>query len=322
MNYTHIPFYRWRLLIERIKGLMVNIVCGFIPSKKYRILVREYFLLYRICPGHPPLPVKKRLQPINLAFGFNLGFARQTGVAIASLLANSKNRCAYNIYCVVDNSVTPELRDSLAGLVKTLDHDSSITFLEANRDFDQSLRGSWSLGVYYRLMLPALLPELDNIIYADGDVIFCRDLLELADLDMGEHLVAGVQEKPGGYINSGFLVLNLAQIRQEKTYEVWLETSRRKQYAYPDQDLLNVTCQDRILYLPIKYNFLRTYYMIYRRGLIHPYDHHDLKYNTVMLHYFGGLKPWHSTRYYLHDLWWKYARLTPFYEDMLAKLKT
>ena len=314
---------RWRLVIERIKGFLVNIVCGFVPSKKYRKLIREYLLLYRLRLGRTPLPIKNRSKPINLAFGFDGCLARQTGVAIASLLANSKNRCAYNIYCVVDDSVTPEIRNSLAGLVKTLDQDSSITFLEANLDFDQSLRGSWSIGIYYRLMLPVLLPGLDDIIYADGDVMFLRDLLGLADLDMGEHLIAGVQEKPGGYINSGFLVLNLAQLRREKTYEAWLEDSRRKQYGYPDQDVLNSICRGRILYLPIKYNFLRiTHHMLYRRGFIHPYDYYEIKYNIVMLHYFGHPKPWHSTKFYLHDLWWKYALLTPFYEDLLAELKT
>jgi len=313
---------RRRPFLEPIKWFLVNIVCAFVPFKKYRDLIREFFLIHRVRLGHPPLPVKKRPRPINLAFGFDGGYARQTAVAMASLLANSKNRCAYNIHCVVDDSVSPEIRASLAGLVKALDQDSSLTFLEANRDFDQSLRGPWPVGVYYRLMLPVLLPGLDDIIYSDGDVVFCRDLLGLADLDLGEHLIAGVQGNPGvGYINSGFLVLNLARLRREKTYETWLETSRREQYDFPDQDLLDATCRGRILYLPVKYNYYhRKYYMPYRRGLIPPQDHHDLKYNTVMLHYITVPKPWHATGFYLHDLWWEYARLTPFHEDFLAEL--
>jgi len=325
------PSYR-RPFFEPIKRFLINFVCVFVPSKKYRRLIREHFLIYRLRLhfGHPPLPVKKRLQPINLAFGFDGGYARQTGVAIVSLLVNSKNRCAYNMYCVVDNSVTPEMRASLSGLVKALDQDSSLTFLEANRDFDQSLRGSWSLGAYYRLMLPVLLPGLDEIIYADGDIIFCRDLLGLADLDLGENLIAGVQDRPGGYICSGFMVLNLARLRREKTYEAWLEASQREQYDNPDQDILNDTCRGRILYLPEKYNFCnRGYYAHYRMGLIHPSDRHDLEYNTVVLHYIDGPKPWRATKfyytkkfYYLHDLWWEYARLTPFYEGLLAELKS
>jgi lipopolysaccharide biosynthesis glycosyltransferase len=260
-------------------------------------------------------------------------------VAIASLLANSQGRCSYNIYCVVDDSVTPDLRDALAGLVKTKDQESALTFLAANRDFDQALRGAAPLGTYYRLMLPALLPALDDIIYIDGDVIFCRDLLGLADLDLGENLIAGVMEAPG-YINAGFLVLNLARLRQEKIYESWLENSRREQYDLADQGLLNATCRGRILYLPIKYNFLyHICHKLYRQGLILPQDYHDLKYNAVMVHYAGEHKPWNDNKHYpvqaeagiraaepikhfLSRLWWEYARLTPFYEDLPAGLKS
>jgi lipopolysaccharide biosynthesis glycosyltransferase len=311
-----------RLVSERIKWFLVNVVCAFVPSKKYRELIREYFLCYRIHLGSPPLPIKKRSRPINLAFGFDGNYASLTGVAIASLLANSKGRCSYNIYCIVDDSVTPDLRDSLAGMVKNQDQESALTFLEANRDFDQALRGSWALGAYYRLMLPALLPTLDDIIYADGDVIFCRDLLGVADLDLGENLIAGVMEKPGGYINSGFLVLNLARLRREKTYESWFEFSRQEQHDFADQGVLNAICRGRILYLPVKYNFCyRKYYMLYRRGLILPQDHYDLKYNAVMLHYLSAPKPWNDKKHFLSRLWWEYAKLTPFYEDLRAEFR-
>jgi lipopolysaccharide biosynthesis glycosyltransferase len=311
-----------RPVIGNIKSFLVNFICAFVPSNKYRGLIREKLLYYRIFLGGPRLPIKKRSRPVSLAFGFDSGFARPTGVAIASLLANSKDRCSYNIYCVVDDSVTPDLKAQLAEMVKTLDRESALIFLEANRDFDQAQRGSWSLGVYYRLMLPALLPELDDVIYADGDVVFCRDLLELADLDLGENLVAGVLDGPGGYINSGFLVLNLARLRREKTYEVWVEESRRVCYQFPDQDLLNATCRGRILYLPIKFNFsFRNVYLFHCGDFIPSPDRHDLKYDTVVVHYAARPKPWRDETRVLSGLWWEYARLTPFYEYFLAELK-
>ena len=313
---------RRRSVLERIKWLLVSAICALVPSKKYRESIREYFLCYRIHLGRPRLPVKKRARPLNLAFGFDRWFARQTGVALASLLTNSKDRCSYNIYCVVDDSVTRGQRDVLAEMVKTLDQDSTLTFLEANRDFDQARRGSWALAIYYRLMLPVLLSELDDIIYADGDVIFCRDLLELAELDLGENLMAAVMEKTGGYINSGFLVLNLSRLRQEKTYKAWVEHARREQYDFPDQGLLNAACRGRILYLPVKYNLCyRKYYMLYRRGLVPPQDHFDLKYNAVMLHYLSTPKPWNDQKHFLSRLWWEYAKLTPFYESLLAEFQ-
>ena len=310
-------------VLEIIKRFLVNIVCVFIPLKKHRDSIREYFLFPRIQLGSPRLPIKKRARPINLAFGFDGGFARQTGVALASLLTNSKDRCSYNIYCVVDDSVTRRQRDVLAEMVKTLDQDSTLTFLEANQYFDQARRGSWALAIYYRLMLPVLLPEIDEIIYADGDVIFVRDLLETADLDLGENLMAGVVEGADGYICSGFLVMNLARLRREKTYEVWREEARREYYEFPDQCLINATCRGRILYLPVKYNVCHLMYHSYRLGFVPPQDIHDLQYNAVMLHYIRRPKPWKykNNKDAWNRLWWEYAKLTPFYESLLAELK-
>ena len=129
--------------------------------------------------------------------------------------------------------------------------------------------------------------------------------------------------EPGDYINSGFLVMNLARLRRDKTYEVWVEQARRELYRFPDQDILNAVCRGRILYLPIKFNFCyRAYYMLYRRGLVPPQDHHDLKYNAVMLHYLCTPKPWKDQKQdFLNSLWWQYAKLTPFYESLLAELQ-
>ena len=319
------PTPRRRMFIERLKWLFLNLACAFVPSKKYRELIRYSALRYRIRPGRPPLPVKKRPAPINIAFCFDSHFVRQAGVTMASLLANSKNRTSYNIHCVVDDSVTPEGRAVLTDLVRKMDPGSTLKFLEANHDFDRCPVHRLTLGAYFRCMLPALLPELDEIIYADVDAIFLRDLIELADLDLGDNLLAGVQERPG-YINSGFLVMNLARLRSEKIYDIWPETRIRmgEQLQGHDQDLLNLTCQGRILFLPVKYNFFHYMYPhLYRRGGIAPQDHHELKYEVVMVHYACGVpKPWREKRFYMSTLWWEYARLTPFYEELRAELKT
>jgi lipopolysaccharide biosynthesis glycosyltransferase len=308
-------------ILERLQLFLDKILCAFIPFRKGRQFIHYYLLRTRIYPGRPPLPVKKRPGPINVAVCFDGNMARPAGVALASLLVNSKNRASYNIHCVADDSVSPEMRAALTGLVREFDPDSTLRFLAANHDFDQCLTGRVSLAAYYRLMLPGLLPELDEIIYFDVDALFLRDFIELADLDLGDNLLAGVQERSGGYINSGFLVMNLARLRSEKHYETWPEIALRERYETHDQDLLNYNCQGRILHLPVKYNFLHLCHHIYRKGVVSPEDHHELKYKTVMLHYAGDIKPWQEKSIYMSRLWWEYARLTPFYEDLRAQME-
>ena len=63
-----------------------------------------------------------------------------------------------------------------------------------------------------------------------------------------------------------------------------------------------------------------SYHIFHRKGVIPPGDHHDLKYNAVMIHYAGVPKPWRVRKIYRSELWWEYARLTPFYEDFLEEL--
>jgi lipopolysaccharide biosynthesis glycosyltransferase len=204
--------------------------------------------------------------------------------------------------------MTPDKRESLIKLVQKLDSDSTVVFLTANDDFNNSLRGGWKVSVYYRLMLPALLPNLDSIIYADTDVIFVRNLAEAADIDLQENLIAGTREKKD-YINSGFLIFNLKQMRAEKVYRKMIKASCENNFPYPDQDLLNQVCGGRILYLPWKYNVLAN--QIWKQAEIHSaMERKEVCRKAVMVHYAGHPKPWwHNAGFPLSKLWNEYANI-------------
>ena len=40
----------------------------------------------------------------------------------------------------------------------------------------------------------------------------------------------------------------------------------------------------------------------------------------MIIHYANETKPWYNPEDIFADIWWKYARLTPFYESLLLKL--
>jgi lipopolysaccharide biosynthesis glycosyltransferase len=52
----------------------------------------------------------------------------------------------------------------------------------------------WSKGIFYRLQLPILLPDVKKIIYADSDTIFLDDLSVLTSIDIDGKLVLGVKD--------------------------------------------------------------------------------------------------------------------------------
>jgi lipopolysaccharide biosynthesis glycosyltransferase len=296
--------------IVGIKKLILQILTLFMPSKYHRHLLRQYFFTPKIRCRPDPMPYKKRAK-INIAFAFDAGNAKQAAVAITSLLAASKCKCDYNIFCVIDKTVSGKDKEILNGIARG--SGSALKFLQANKDFDNSLRGKWPLSVYYRLMLPKLLPDgADEVIYADVDVVFINDLAECANIDLCGNLIGAVLN--GGsdsHVNSGFLIMNIKQIRKEKIYEKWISASQAGEMGFPDQDVLNDVCKGRILMLPIKYNISpdAMFYAI-RKGTYSDRELNDLRYHAVMLHFYGKYKPWHKQRPYLSHIWQHYANQT------------
>jgi lipopolysaccharide biosynthesis glycosyltransferase len=135
-------------------------------------------------------------------------------------------------------------------------------------------------------------------------------------MDFGSNLVAGVKdilnvssiwkkEKGdffrrrlirGEYINSGFLIMNLKELRKQDVYEQWMALSRSDTHPYPDQNILNYTCEGRKLLLPLKYNFVP---QVYARSLLENVysldEYNEAVSRPVMVHYAGQAKAlWRS----------------------------
>jgi lipopolysaccharide biosynthesis glycosyltransferase len=263
----------------------------------------------------------------------------QAGVAIASLLHNSKNKCNYHIYCVVSQDINQLQRRELEDIVRKQDPESSIIFLEANHDFDQSYFDRFTVGIYYRLMLPQLLPHLDKIIYSDVDVIFCNDMEEADQMDLGDHLIAGVKDtfnlskaerrkkrkcKPlddHQYLCSGFLIMNLKALRNQSLYNSWIELSKNTSFNYPDQDVLNYTCRGRKLSVHLKYSLIpmgqKGYDKCLRENIFLQQEYEEAINRPTILHY-AGLKPWNNV-VLLGEIWWKYVKITPFFDIFILQ---
>ncbi|MDR1366904.1 MAG: glycosyltransferase family 8 protein [Puniceicoccales bacterium] len=273
------------------------------------------------------------MNKIDIAFCFDENVWTQAGVAIASLFYNSKNSCNYCIYCVVSTGINQFSRRELEIIVKKGDPQSSITFLEANHDFDQSYFDQFTVGMYYRLMLPKLLPHLDKIIYSDVDVIFCENLLEVDQIDLGDNWIAGVKDTfnlstskvhkkkkyklldDHKYLCSGFLIMNLKALREQNLYNTWIELSKNTSFNSPDQDILNYTCHGKKLPIPLKYAFIPLGEKNYDRCLsenIYSQQEYEEAINRPILIHFAGCKPWKNA-VLLSEIWWIHVQMTPFF---------
>ena len=163
----------------------------------------------------------------------------------------------------------------------------------------------------FRLLLPELLPEYDSLVYIDCDVIVRQDIgtlyaqTRLGDKYLGVVFEAPIENQaqrfralgcdPRCYFNSGFLLMNLKQMRQEKVSEKLLEACKVPYLEFPDQDALNRVCQGRVLPLSPLYNGIRTFFLPqYKPDFEQEYPQPGLwekVQDQATIHYTGG-KPW------------------------------
>ena len=81
--------------------------------------------------------------------------------------------------------------------------------------------------------------------------------------------------------------------------------SEHKFRVAQDQDYLNVVCKDRITYLDVGWN---------KTPIPNTdFDDKDVK----VIHYKLNFKPWHYDDVRYQEPFWKYAKKTPYYKDLI-----
>ena len=185
-------------------------------------------------------------------------------------------------------------------------------------------------------MIPELIPEYDKIIYADVDIIFRMDLSSVYNLDLGNNYIAATRElgmnltedgkkyinsmkelSLGEYIQAGFIIINTKILKDENIISRFKDWSDKK-LRFQDQDILNIVCKGRILYLSLEYNMTDYSYLFSMRK---PELIKDLFSNETIAFainhgniHFNGHKPWkkYSVNF---DIWWEYYRKSPFFDE-------
>jgi lipopolysaccharide biosynthesis glycosyltransferase len=128
----------------------------------------------------------------------------------------------------------------------------------------------WTAGtdcVYYKILLPFLFPDLNRIIYLDGDTLIRKDISEMYNYPFNDNYILGFPfytgyimkrygiNKPKHYINGGCLLFNIKKIRKDKKdIDLLYATMRRiKNWGFLEQDAINYIFNPKIGFLPLKY---------------------------------------------------------------------
>lgn len=274
----------------------------------------------------------------------NARYAKYTAATLQSILEHASPSHNYDVI-VLHNNLEASDTERLTAVVRGVGN-LSLRFFNPEQLFESyQLYESATITkeTYYRLIIPEYFPRYDKALYLDSDLVVLDDVANLFETELGDNYIGGAIDichagNVNGFdpdmrayyeqfhfkniytlINAGVLILDTAKLRRDFSTSYLLSFAQQGNFRFQDQDLLNILCEDKILYLDSKWNFFadpidsyrgytrsfapKIYYDAYMRA------ESDIK----ILHYAGNEKPWFfpNNQYALY--FWKYFRKTPFY---------
>ena len=248
-------------------------------------------------------------------------------VAISSLKENANKKFDYKIIVLHTG-----IRSKNAEKVMRHSQDGfTIRFMDVGEHLAKiadylQLRDYYTSAIYYRLFIVGMFPEYEKAIYLDCDTIVLGDISELYTTDLKGKLIGGVADavvssvpvfceytrKALGilgsrYFNSGVIVMNLQGMRKMNFEGAFFDLFRSYDFRVaPDQDCLNVLCKNKVYYFGREWNEM-------------PQAAGECKQPPKIVHYNLAQKPWHYDGIRYEEYFWRYARKSVFYREILAQ---
>ena len=266
---------------------------------------------------------------IPIFYAIDDSYAKFVAVSIKSLIMNANNNYNYDINVIYEN-----LSEENAEKLKSLETDNvKIILTEMNQNLSMitdklgnRLREyTFTLTIFFRLFIPVMFPKYDKCIYIDADTVIPGDISRLYNEDLEDNYLGCIVDKStidneilasyfeevvgiprDKYINSGVLLMNSKKLRELKIDEKFLDLYIKYGFDViaPDQDYINSMCYGHIKYLSDIYDAM-------------PNPNNKEVENPVIIHYNLFLKPWQYENVQYYDYFWKYAKFTPYYDEIL-----
>lgn len=210
----------------------------------------------------------------------------------------------------------------------------------------------YSEDLYYRVVIPYLFPDYDKVLVVDVDTICQKDLAELFNTNIDEYYIGAVKDtvmqgylngarkeflpylknklrliNPYNYVNTGVLIFNCKKFRDKYTQDYivnFIKENMTNVWIY-EQDMINKLCDNNILFLDQTWNYFTqtsdfiTKCISLSTATAH-LKHIEISRQPNLIHYAANPKPWVNPDMEYAELWWSYARKTPFYELILKRM--
>lgn len=278
---------------------------------------------------------------MDILYTLNENYVRHLAASMCSLCENNHSSEKI-VFHIISCGMTEESKKKIVELSGRYGRDA--VFYEIG-DIREKIQGNvdtkgFDISVLARLFVGRFVPEsVERVLYLDCDTIIIDDISPYFNIDMGEHVLAGVPEpvitksrRPildmeprHDYYNAGVFLFNMKRWREldgEKKVLTYFSENVEKLVAN-DQDALNACFKGQIKTVAPKYNYA-SYNIYYPYRLLKklsgeaPYVsrevYEDSKAHPAIIHYLGEERPWRrgnkhpyrkQYKYYLSLTDWK-----------------
>ena len=255
----------------------------------------------------------------------------------------------YNNYDIVifERNITEDNKRLLISQVKK--NNISIRFVNPEAllsEYELQFPDCYSLECYFRLVAPLVLRKYKKIIFTDVDLIFQKDITNLYNIDIENYPLGAAQDyiwsifintpyldwkeycdnvlqlkEPLKYFNTGVMLINIEEFNKNEYSKQLLSLVSQTYFKILEQDGLNKFFQTNIKYIDTAWNFpvMNSVFKHYKQNMPNEITELYLKdqKNPYIIHFAGCEKPWTCTQLDFADIWWEYAKKTPFYDEIV-----
>ena len=259
---------------------------------------------------------ERNMNTVNICYATNESFAPYMAVSITSLLENNSS-CN-----VVVHILHSDLSKAAKARLQMFESRYKNAKIQIHK-IDDSRFEKFGITIehitketYFRYMIAEVMPNIDNVLYLDGDTIVNGDISELFDTDLTNYYCAGVSDIyiesvgykktlgiDGVYINAGVILFNLDEMRKIDIAEKLFKLTAENNFKYQDQDAINVAFNGKMKELDCIYNFKRAHQKAFPEKVP----------SAKIIHYVGPNKPWRKfSLNRLKRIYFKYKKLSQY----------
>jgi lipopolysaccharide biosynthesis glycosyltransferase len=269
---------------------------------------------------------------IHVAFDVNNEYVKFLSVTITSILSSAHDGTDFCFYILSDH-VSDENKRKIEQLrsIKMFQVVYIKISEERYRGIQLSCQYDSVMNKLYRILIASLLPShLEKVIYLDSDLCVLKDLSTLWNIDIGtnsctacvpdqepflsgDYILTLPLDKEKRYFNTGVQLINLKIWRTNNIEKQLFETAiyYNSLLVRVVQDTLNIVLKDKIY--PLTHNWNAMPGKIYALES----EEEEAFSDTCIMHWAGWEKPWIFPHAKYADIFFKYARMTPFYEEII-----